>query len=52
MKNQDTKHSVAKTANVRVIVANSTGARSSVKQASVSPVKAITYEGCSCWAHN
>lgn len=41
---------VAPKGKVRILIA---GAKTGVvKQVVSSPVKALTYEGCSCWAHN
>lgn len=42
---------VAAKAKVRVLVAGASNA-GVVKQVTSSPVKALAYEGCSCWAHN
>lgn len=39
-------------AKVRVLVPVTAGSQKIAKQVTASPVKAITFEGCFCWAHN
>lgn len=41
-----------KMAKVRILVANSTGAKGASKQVAVTPVKAVEWVGCFCWAQS